>query len=124
MSMFELYNKIGADYQVAQSRLGNEKIIERFIKRFVEDKTFESLKAAYASDDEAVIYQEICTFMEVCGSLSLNRLAETAGVIMDAYRPENTSIRDAFHVADLFDTLFEQYDSTLAEMKKALDINE
>ena len=104
------------------SRLGNDKIIDRFIRRFAEEKTFDHLKEAYESNNEKEILKQICTFIEVCRSLSLSRLEETAGVIMEAYRPENTESRDQFHVADLFDTLFEQYSSTITAIEKATDV--
>ncbi|MDO4465115.1 MAG: hypothetical protein Q4C57_11270 [Bacillota bacterium] len=42
---------------------------------------------------------------------------------MDAYRPENASNREAFHVTELLAVLFEQYCSTV-EIKKALKMNE
>lgn len=123
MTMIGLYHKIGGDYQTAQLRLGNEKMIERFIRRFVDDKTFERLKSAYDANDEAAIYKEACDFVEICGSLSLNRLAETAGAIMAAYRPGNASNRDAFRVTDLFDVFFEQYYSTVVEIKRAFKMD-
>ena len=80
------------------------------------------MKEAYESNNEKEILKQICTFIEVCRSLSLSRLEETAGVIMEAYRPENTESRDQFHVADLFDTLFEQYSSKITAIEKATDV--
>lgn len=123
MNMMELYRMIGADYQEVQSRLGNEKIIERFIRRFSEDKTFERLLAAYDAGDAEAVYDEVCTFVEVCRSLSLSKLAETAGVIMEAYRPENSDSREQFHVADLFDTLAEQYHTTMDAIRKTMNMD-
>lgn len=52
----------------------------------------------------------------------MSRLEETAGVIMEAYRPENTESREGVHVADLFDTLFEQYSSTITAIEKTTDV--
>lgn len=122
MTIAELYIKIGGNYREVLSRLGNDRIIERFIRRFAEEKTFDRLQEAYTSNDEKKIFNEICTFVEVCRSLSLSRLEETAGVIMEAYRPENAGSRDKFHVADLFDTLFEQYSVTITVIEEAMDI--
>lgn len=118
MTMEELYYKIGGNYREVQTRLGNDKMIERFIKRFTQEKTIEQLKEAYDANDEKEIYNKICTFVEVCRSLSLSRMEETAVVIMEAYRPENAGSRDKFHVADLFDTLYEQYFNTITEIEK------
>lgn len=123
MTMAELYSKIGGDYHEVRARLGNDKMIERFLSRFAQEKTFEHLKSAYEANDEKEIYEEICTFVEVCKSLSLRRLEETAGVILEAYRPENVGSRDIFHVSDLFDTLSEQYLSTITEIEKAISMD-
>ena len=51
-------------------------------------------------------------------------MGETAGVILEAYRPENAESRDQFHVADLFDTLFEQYSVTISVIEEAMDRND
>lgn len=120
MKIAELYGKIGADYQDVQSRLGDDRIIERFIERFAQDKTFARLKTAFDANDEKEIYNEICAFLEVCRSLSLCILEETASVLMEAYRPENAQSRSEFHVADLFDTLSEQYFRTVSAIEKEL----
>ena len=52
----------------------------------------------------------------------MSRLEETAGVIMEVYRPDHTESREGVHVADLFDTLFEQYSSTITAIEKATDV--
>ena len=121
MNMVELYSIIGANYQEVQLRLGNERIIERFIRRFADDKTFERLKTAYDAKDEMEIYNEACAFVEVCRNLSLSRLEETAGVIMEAYRPENSGSREEFHVEDLFDTLTEQYQRVMDGIQRSVN---
>lgn len=38
MTIEELYNKIGGNYREVQSRLGNDKMIERFFKQFTQEK--------------------------------------------------------------------------------------
>ena len=85
---------------------------------------FKRLKIAYDTNDNAAIYHLTCTFVEVCRSLSLSKLEETASVIMEAYRPENSGSREVFHVEDLFDTLTEQYNSTIDEIRKSMNMNE
>lgn len=82
------------------------------------------MKAAYDANDEKEIYHKICAFVEVCRSLSLSKLEESASVIMDAYQPENAGSRDAFHIADLFDTLCEQYLCTITEIERAISMKD
>ena len=120
MSMIELYTRVGANYQEVVQRLGQDRIIEHFIRRFVEDNTFESLMKAYEEGEEQEIYSKACIFAEICRNLSLSRLAETATVITEAYRPEHSANRRDFFVRDLFETLFDQYDATVKEIRMAL----
>lgn len=122
ITMKQLYKKIGGNYSAAMERLGNDERIAHFMKYFLEDKSYERLKEAYASNDENVIYDEVNTFVEVCKTLSLDKLAETGSVIMEAYRPENSLNRAYFHVSDLFDVLGEQYCNAITEIKKELNV--
>ena len=59
ITMKQLYKKIGGNYSAAMERLGNDERIAHFMKYFLEDKSYERLKEAYASNDENVIYDEV-----------------------------------------------------------------
>lgn len=46
MKIRECYEQMGADYDNVLSRLGSDAIVERFARKFLEEKTFDNLKEA------------------------------------------------------------------------------
>ena len=49
MTVKECYDKAGANYADAINRLGTDALIKRFGIKFLDDKSFQSLKEAIAS---------------------------------------------------------------------------
>ena len=43
MKIRECYEQMGADYDNVLSRLGSDAIVERFARKFLEEKTFDNL---------------------------------------------------------------------------------
>ena len=51
MNIRECYEKINGDYDDVVSRLGSESTTEKFVKKFLNDKTYEILKQAVSAGD-------------------------------------------------------------------------
>ncbi len=67
--------KAGIDIDSLIKRLmGNASLVKVFIKKFVEDTTFESLKEAFFKGDMHACEMASHTLKGMCGNLSLTRL--------------------------------------------------
>lgn len=58
--------------------MGNESMLERFLGRFLEEKSYASLAAAVAADDAAGAAAAVHTLKSVCGSLGCERMQQLA----------------------------------------------
>lgn len=93
MTLEELYEQIGGDYQEAIARLRMEKLISKFIVRFLDDPSCANLFAAYDAGDEAAMFDAAHTAKGVCANLSLTSLLEPVSAITEAVRPGNEHLK-------------------------------
>ena len=70
MSIEDLYSSIGSDYEEVFSRLPSKQLIEKFIVRFIDDKSFERLNEA-----SFPFRRRLCTAL-TCSSLRTACAAE------------------------------------------------
>ncbi|MBD5539000.1 MAG: Hpt domain-containing protein [Desulfovibrio sp.] len=58
--------------------MGNEAMLERFLGRFLEEKSYAALAGAVAADDAAGAAAAVHTLKSVCGSLGCDRMQQLA----------------------------------------------
>ena len=68
--------------------MGNEMLLERFLGKFLEDKSFGQLQEAVAAGDRETALRASHTLKGVCGNLSISRLYELAARQVDLMRAE------------------------------------
>lgn len=89
MTLRELFIEIGADIDIVINRFaGNEKLLERFIKKFPEDKNFEELKKAVQDDDYQVMERTAHTLKGVSANLGFSEIGDICADIVQAVRQE------------------------------------
>ncbi len=65
----------GIDADDALERLmGNESLLERFLKKFLEDENYEKLKSAVSAGEQDAALTASHTLKGVCGNLSISGL--------------------------------------------------
>ncbi len=75
MANYEKLLQAGVDVNGFLKRLmGNEILVKTFIKKFTEDKTFESLKLAFEEKDMKQAEMASHTLKGMCGNLSITEL--------------------------------------------------
>ena len=110
MTLEAFYNTIGSDYKAVLTRMCNsEKILDKFVRKFQNDKTAEELFAAYESGEYETAFRMAHTLKGLCANLGLDKLHDSASELTEALR--NT-------VADNAPTLFEQ---VRADYKMTMD---
>lgn len=118
MTVQELYTAIGADYGEACSRLMNDKIIGKFIIKFLDDKSYQTLATAWEAGDENEAFEGAHALKGVCGNLALTKISKTVGEITEALRPGNAGMREQTDVGALMQTLSADYAQVVGEIKK------
>ena len=113
MTVKELYDSIGGDYEEAMTRLMTDDLAARFIVKFPEDASCNDLLDAWDAHDEKAAFQAAHRAKGVCANLSLKRLAVLTSEICEALREGNEDIRAATDVGALVDELRKQYRRTI-----------
>lgn len=110
MTLQELYDQIGGNYAEAISRLRMEKLVSRFVIRFLDDTSCKDLFAAWEAGDEEAAFKAAHSAKGVCANLSLTRLCNLATEICEALRPGNEALKAQTDIDALVAELSDAYD--------------
>lgn len=94
MSIEDLYSSIGSDYEEVFSRLPSKQLIEKFIVRFIDDKSFERLNEAIESGNRADAFLHSHTLKGVAANLGFKPLLDSVSVVTELLRDESARTTD------------------------------
>ena len=86
MTVRECYEEMGADYNEVLRRLANEERVERFLRKFPEDKSYLEFIQAMKENDYSAAFRAIHTLKGICLNLSITQLAESSSALTEALR--------------------------------------
>ena len=118
MTVQELYTEIGGSYDSAKKILQMDKLIGKFILKFLNDKSCERLMAAGAARDADGIFEGAHALKGVCANLGLDSLSAAASEVAEAYRPGKGPAMDDATLDASLAQIKTQYDSTIAGIQK------
>lgn len=118
MDIKECYCALGGNYEDVIGRLRNEKLVQKFVLKFLDDGNFEALKKALRDKNCEVAFRAAHTIKGMCQNLSFDRLASSSSSLTEALRTG-----DIEEGAKLFDGVAKDYECTvraIAEFKKGI----
>ncbi len=86
MGIREFYERIGESYETAEKRLGSEKAVTEFVKKFGKDKTVAELKNSLDEADCSRSFGFAHTLKGVAAELGFNSLAAAASDLTEILR--------------------------------------
>ncbi|SEQ98788.1 Hpt domain-containing protein [Lachnospiraceae bacterium NE2001] len=89
MTVQELYQKIGGNYEQAISVLRVEKLVDKHIRKFRSNGVVDQLLAAGESMDPNALFEAAHAVKGVSANLGLTKLSDMASEITEEYRPGN-----------------------------------
>ena len=89
MTLQELYQNIGAEYDQAMRVLRMEKLLDKHIRKLTNNGVVEQLLAAGETMDPTQLFETAHAAKGVCSNLGLTGLASLASDIAEEYRPGN-----------------------------------
>ncbi len=89
MTVKELYDNIGGDYDKAIRILRMDRLLDKHIRRFAQGGVVDALLAAGETMDAQKIFETAHAVKGVCGNLALTGLYEAACVLSEEFRPGN-----------------------------------
>ena len=86
MTLKECYAALGGDYDEAMGRLRSEKLVQKFVLKFLNDGSYRLLCDCLASGDRDEAFRASHTIKGVCANLAFNALLESSEALTEALR--------------------------------------
>ena len=86
MNLRECYMKLDGNYDEVVQRLQNEYIVEKFMFKFLKDKSFNFLKISIQNENYEDAHRYVHTIKGICQNLSFTRLFESSSLVTKALR--------------------------------------
>jgi len=114
MTVKELYERLGADYDGAMERVFDEDLLKMLCGMFLEDKSYETLSAALSGKDYPAAFESAHTLKGVAANLGFTRLYDVSSALTESLRG-GTPKGD---VDGLYEKVKYEYDLTLTAVKE------
>lgn len=118
MTLQECYIALGGDYEDVLARLRSERLVQKFVLKFLDDKSFELLSASLAAMDYKEAFRAAHTIKGMCQNLSFTRLLASSSILADALRSGQAPEGDGG-----FGQVAEDYMITVTAIRKYRDEN-
>ena len=89
MTLQECYAAMGGNYEDAIGRLRSEKLVQKFVLKFLNDDSFQLLNDSVAAGNYEEAFRAAHTIKGVCQNLSFERLQNSSSQLTDALRGGN-----------------------------------
>jgi len=118
MTVQELYDSIGGDYEAAKRVLTMDKLIGKFIIRLLSDKSCEKLLLAASGKDNAALFEAAHSLKGVCANLGLLNISGMASEIAEEFRPGNSRKLSDDAVSEKIAALKEAYSHAISKINE------
>lgn len=89
MNIKDCYMKFGGDFDGVMGRLRREQLVEKFLYKFLDDKSFDLFKAAMEAQDYDEALRAVHTLKGICQNLSFTGLYESSSRITNALKEKD-----------------------------------
>ena len=90
MTLQEFYDAIGGDYKGVMSRLMKEERVVKYVRKFLNDASFETLNAKLDEGDYEEAFRAAHTLKGVTQNLSFTKLYQSSHEMTEALRNKET----------------------------------
>lgn len=117
MSLEECYNDFGGNYNEVVKRLYNDKLVEKFLLKFIDDKSYSDLKNGLSNKDLEAAFRAAHTLKGVCQNLGIDALFESSHAITEMLRP-GSGDSDSDELQKMMSTVDADYKKTINAISK------
>ena len=86
MTLQDCYAKLHGDCDEVFSRLRSERLVQKFVLKFLDDPSYASLEKAMADRDRETAFRASHTIKGMCQNLSFTKLGDSADKLTEALR--------------------------------------
>ncbi len=95
MTLQECYEAIGGDYQDVISRLRSDRLVQKFVLKFLDDGSYDLFCSSMESGNYDEAFRAVHTIKGICQNLGFKRLLKSSAEMSDALRHGWTPEADA-----------------------------
>lgn len=92
MNLEKLYKEIHGDYAEAKARLMSDRLVEKFVLKFLSDPSMQQLRDAIASGEHDVAFRAVHTLKGVAANLSFTELWKAASALTEQLRHSDGTV--------------------------------
>lgn len=108
MTLKECYENLEGNYEDAVGRLFNEALVKKFLFKFLNDKSYDTLCESLEADDYQEAFRAAHTIKGICQNLSFTKLLNSSSSLTEALRPG-----EKCDVTNLFEEVKRDYCQTV-----------
>ena len=112
VNLKDCYIKFGGDFDEVLGRLRREQTVQKFVYKFLDDKSFSLFESSIGSKDYEDALRAVHTLKGICQNLSFTRLFESSSLVTNALK-EN----DWNKAVDMMPKLSKDYYETINVIK-------
>ena len=112
MTLRECYAALGGDYEDAIGRLRSEKLVNKFVLRFLDDKSCDLLCSSMEAENYEEAFRAAHTIKGICSNLAFTVLGKSSSELSEALRYGYTPQADG-----LAEQVKEEYRQTVAAIR-------
>ena len=86
MTLQECYAAMGGDYEGVMGRLRSERMVQKFVLKFLADGSYELLLSSAEAENWPEAFRAAHTIKGVCQNLGFSRLYESSSELSEAMR--------------------------------------
>ena len=123
MNLKECYQAFGGDYEDTMKRMGMERLLQKFILKFLDDKSFEELCSSMEQKKYEEAFRAAHTLKGLCLNLGFKTLAESSSSLTEALRSQQFEESDMVEIMKMLEQVKRDYEMTVSvitEFKEGL----
>ena len=113
MTIQQLYEKIGGNYDQAVRVMQKDKLIDKYVRKLKSSNVGEMLAQAGESMDAGKLFESAHAMKGVCSNLGLTALAEAADELTEEFRQGNARRLSDDEVRQKLDAILNRYRDTV-----------
>lgn len=117
MTVQELYQSIDGNYDAAKGILMMDKLITKFVIKFLDDKSYEKLANAWAARDVSGAFEGAHALKGVCANLGMNKLSGLASELAEEFRPGSARKLSDDEVTQRLAAITELYEKSIGGIR-------
>ncbi len=88
MNLEEFYNTVGGDYHQTVSRLTSDALVKRFVRKYMEDDTYQELSSSIENENWGAAFRAAHTLKGIASNLGFDALFAASSALTEALRGE------------------------------------